>query len=71
MVECKMQFEDISDIQGPSIMCAIFDQKNGFVTERCFTILGKAMKLHLEAESEAAMIDFVQKLKQIVKNARR
>ena len=70
MIECKIPFENILDIQGPS-KCGIFDKKNGFVTERCFSILGTSMKLHLEADSESAMNAFVQKLKQIVASKRR
>ena len=65
MIECKMKFDDILDIQGPS-QCDIFDEKNGFETEKCFSILGTSMRLHLEAESEGVMADFTQKLKEIV-----
>ena len=68
-IECKMRFEDIFDIEAPSMspfFCGRNQEKYGFDKKKCFSVYSTSIKLHLEAKSEKFMKHFATKLMDLV-----
>lgn len=68
LIECRMPFKDIVDIQTPS-KNKIFNKNNN--KNQCFSIISDSISLHLQAENEQIMTDFTQKLLHLMELNRR
>ena len=70
-IECKMQFDDIFDVEAPS-MSSFFNNKNKakyrFDKTKCFSIHSNSIKLHLQAKSIKVMKEFAEKLMDLILN---